>query len=134
MSDLPVQNGKIRVDTSRPRSRSKSRAKFRHVMAVAAGMFPLMALFVFLMSFFQIREQRVGLHQLAAVFLGCGMVSLLFYAWARSEKLRRHEVSRVNREKRHRRQAEALRMEREKLQAAPSAGSTAPDAAVPREA
>jgi hypothetical protein len=132
MAALPVQNGKFRVDTSRPRSRSKMRAKFRHVMGVAAGMFPLMAAFVFVMSLFQIAEQRKSLHQLAAVFLGCGMASLLFYAWARSEKLRRHEISRLNREQRQRRQAEALRREREKGPA-DAAGTSVPSVAMAKE-
>jgi len=112
MAALPVQKGDFRVDTRRPRSRSKLRAKIRHILAVAAGMFPVMAVFVYLMALFQIPEQRRSLHQLAAVFMGCGMVSLLFYAWARAEKLRRREVSARNRELRQRDQAEALRRER----------------------
>lgn len=120
MSELPVQKDDFRVDTRRPRSRSKMRSKFRHVMAVAAGMFPLMALFVFLMAFFQIPEQRKGLHLLAIVFLGIGMICLLFYAWARAEKLRRHEVSTRNRELRQRDMAEALKREREKQRSAAS--------------
>jgi len=112
MANLPVQKTDFRVDTRRPRSRSKLRAKIRHILAVAAGMFPVMAVFVYLMALFQIPEQRRSLHQLAAVFMGCGMVSLLFYAWARAEKLRRREVSARNRELRQRDQAEALRRER----------------------
>ena len=112
MAHLPVQKTDFRVDTRRPRSRSKLRAKIRHILAVAAGMFPVMAVFVYLMALFQIPEQRRSLHQLAAVFMGCGMVSLLFYAWARAEKLRRREVSARNRELRQRDQAEALRRER----------------------
>jgi hypothetical protein len=49
------------------------------------------------------------------------MVSLLFYAWARSEKIRRREISARNRELRQRDQAEALRREREKRQAGAAA-------------
>ena len=50
MSRLPVQNDGFRVDTSRPRSRTKMRAKIRTVLGVSAGMLPLMALVIFLMS------------------------------------------------------------------------------------
>lgn len=104
---------KFKVDTSRPRSRSKLRSKIRHVLATATGMFPLMALFVYLMALFQIPEQRRNLHQLAIVFLGCGMVAALFYAWTRSEKLRRHEVSLRNRELKYRDREEAFHREAE---------------------
>jgi hypothetical protein len=121
MAELPVQQANFRVDTHRPRSKSKMRSKIRHILAVASGMFPAMAVFVFLMSLFQHELQRRPLHQLSAVFLGCGMVSLLFYAWARSEKICRHEISARNRELRQRDQAEALRREREKRQAAAAA-------------
>ncbi|MDD2240853.1 MAG: hypothetical protein PHO14_01890 [Kiritimatiellae bacterium] len=114
MAKLPVQNNNFRVDTHRPRSKSKIRSKLRHIFAVAAGMFPFMAAFVYAMSFFQHQLLRRNLHQLSAIFLACGMVSLLLYAWARSEKLRRHEVSARNRELRQRRQAASLRQEREK--------------------
>ena len=126
MAALPVQHDNFRVDTRRPHSRGKVRAKVRHVMAVAAGMFPLMAVFVFIRSLFLLSEQRKNLHLLALVFLGCGMVSLLFYAWARSEKLRRHEISRVNRAERHRRQAERLRAERERRQTGETDESAGP--------
>ena len=112
--ELPVKSGNFRVDTTRPRSKSKMRAKIRHILAVASGMFPAMAAFVFIMSLFQIAEQRKNLYLLAAVFMGCGMVSLVFYAWARAEKLRRREISARNREQRQRDQAEAMRREREK--------------------
>lgn len=121
MAELPVQRDNFKVDTHRPRSKSKMRSKIRHILAVASGMFPVMAVFVFLMSLFQHELQRRPLHQLSAVFLGCGMVSLLFYAWARSEKIRRHEISARNRELRQRDQAEALRRDREKRQAAAAA-------------
>ena len=72
-------------------------------------MFPLMALFVYLMSWFQIPEMRRDLYRLAIVFLACGMVALLFYAWARSEKLRRHEISARNRELKYRDRERAFR-------------------------
>ncbi len=124
MAELPVQSGNFKVDTHRPRSRTKMRAKFRQIMGVASGMFPVMAVFVFLMSLFQIPEQRRSLHQLAAIFLGCGMVSLLVYAWARAEKLRRHEISARNREQRQRDHAEILRREREQRQALKQAAAS----------
>ena len=63
-------------------------------MAVAAGMFPIMAAFSWGMSFLQISAQRRNLHITALVFLGCGMVCLLIYSWMRSEKLRRDESAR----------------------------------------
>ncbi len=125
MSELPVQKRDFKVDTHRPRSRSKMRSKFRHITAVAAGMFPLMALFVLIMALFQIELQRRGLYKLAVIFFGCGMVSLLMYAWARSEKLRRHEVSRRNRAQRQRDMAAALQREREKRTAAASSAAPA---------
>ena len=105
MSPLPVQEEDFRVDTRRPRSRSKLRSKVRHVLAVAAGMFPLMSVFVFGMSLLQIAEHRKSLHMLALSFLGCGMVALLLFSWARADKLRRHEVSARNRERRRNRRA-----------------------------
>ena len=120
MAELPVQQANFRVDTHRPRSKSKMRSKIRHILAVASGMFPTMAAFVFTMYLLQTPRPRSLLH-LAFVFLACGMVSLLFYAWARSEKIRRHEISARNRELRQRDQAEALRREREKRQAAAAA-------------
>lgn len=125
MAELPVQQRNFRVDTHRPRSRSKLRSKIRHILAVAAGMFPAMAVFVYLMALFQIPEQRRSLHQLAAAFLGCGMLALLFYAWARAEKLRRREVSARNRDLRQQAQAEALRRERERRGGAAAAGGGA---------
>ncbi len=123
MSRLPVQTEGFRVDTSRPRSRTKMRAKFRTVLGVSAGVLPLMALVIFLMSFLQIPEQREKLHLLALILLGSGMVVLMFYAWARAEKLRRREISARNREARYREQAEHLRQEREKKAAERSAGN-----------
>lgn len=113
MAPLPVEKRGFRVDTHRPRSKSKMRSKIRHVLAVASGMFPTMAAFVFTMYLLQTPRPRSLLH-LAFVFLACGMVSLLFYAWARAEKLRRKEVSAANREKRYQRREEAYRNERER--------------------
>ena len=113
MSETIPPPRKFKVDTSRPRSRSKLRSKIRQILAIATGMFPLMALFVYLMALFQIPEQRRSLHHLAIIFLGCGMVFALFYAWARSEKLRRHEVSLRNRELKYRAREEAAKREEE---------------------
>lgn len=117
MSELPVQGNHFRVDTSRPRSKTKMRSKIRHILAVAAGMFPLMALFVFLMSLLRLAPQRTPYYKLSIVFLGCGMVTLLLYAWARAEKLRRREISARNRELKYREREEAFRRERERIQA-----------------
>ena len=114
MRGTPVQNGRFKVDTSRPRSRSKMRSKVRHVMAVASGMFPMMALFIYLMSWFQLPEQRKGHYTLTLVFLACGMVALLFYAWTRAEKLRRHEISARNRELKYRHREEVFLQEEAK--------------------
>ena len=114
MSTAPVQTDRFKVDTSRPRSRSKMRSKVRHVMAVASGMFPMMALFIYLMSWFQLPEQRKGHYTLTLVFLACGMVALLFYAWTRAEKLRRHEISARNRELKYRHREEVFLQEEAK--------------------
>ena len=54
MSTAPVQSDRFRVDTSRPHSRAKTRAKLRHILAVSSGMFPLMALFIYGMSFLRL--------------------------------------------------------------------------------
>ncbi len=116
MSDLPVQNNRFKVDTSRPHSRIKFRSKVRHVMAVASGMFPLMALFVFGVSFLRLPIERKPYNQLSIIFLACGMVTLMFYAWARSEKQRRRDVSARNKELRYQRRAEVAREEEEDLQ------------------
>ena len=117
MSTAPVQTDRFKVDTSRPRSRMKTRAKIRHVLAVAAGMFPFMALFVYAMSLFRLPAQRVPYNQLIVAFIAAGMVSLMLYAWARAEKLRRREVSNRNRELRHREREEAWRREEAEMQA-----------------
>lgn len=112
MNAPPVQRQQFKVDTTRPRSRSKLRSKMRQVLGVMAGMFPLMALFIYLMSWFRLPVERKDHYFLAIVFLACGMVTLLFYAWARSEKMRRHEISARNRELRHREMEEALLLEK----------------------
>ena len=109
MTDPLVQKVDFKVDTRRPHSRSKLRSKVRHVLAVAAGMFPVMALFVFIRALFLIPEQRRDLYRLVLIFLACGMVALLAYAWARAEKTRRREVSARNRELKYRKQEEAWR-------------------------
>jgi hypothetical protein len=116
MSEFELQH-QFKVDTSRPRSKTKMRSKIRHILAVASGMFPVMALFVYLMSWFQLPELRKNLYMLAIVFLACGMVTLLFYAWTRSEKLRRREVSARNRELKYQRREEAFRQEQERIRA-----------------
>ena len=108
-----VQRVDFKVDTSRPHSRNKLRSKMRHVLAVASGMFPLMALFVYGMPLFQLPAARKPYYHLAVIFLASGMVTLLFYAWARSEKQRRREISARNRELKYRIQAEKFRQERE---------------------
>ena len=117
MSDLPVQTKRFRVDTTRPHSRSKLRSKIRHVMAVASFMFPLMAAFIYIMSWFQLPEQRGGHYQLSIIFVACGMVALLFYAWTRAENLRRREISAKNKELRQQRREEGFREDEAKRQA-----------------
>lgn len=127
MSELPVQGNHFRVDTSRPRSKTKLRSKIRHILAVASGMFPLMALFVFLMSLLRLEAQRKPYYQLAIVFLGCGMVTLLFYAWARAEKSRRREISARNRELKYREREEAFQREQEQIRARRAAAAAKED-------
>ncbi len=117
MGTLPVQRRDFRVDTRRPRSRSKMRSKIRHVLAVAAGMFPLMALCVYGMSFLRLPLLRKPYYNLAIVLMACGMVSLVLYAWARSEKLRRREISARNRELKYRAREEAFRREQAETEA-----------------
>ena len=117
MKESAVQPPRFKVDTSRPRSRTKLRSKIRHILAVASGMFPLMALFIYLMSWFQLPEQRRGHYTLVVVFFACGMVSLLFYAWTRAEKMRRHEISARNRELKYRSREEAFLREQAALDA-----------------
>ena len=115
MSETVPQARHFKVDTSRPRSRTKLRSKARHVLAVASGMFPLMALFVYGMSLFRLSIERAPYFKLALIFIGCGMVTLLFYAWTRAEKLRRHEISARNRDLKYRHREEAfLREEAER--------------------
>lgn len=132
MSDdelLPVQKGHFRADTTRHHRAAKTRSQLRHVLAVFAASFPLAALFVFIMSLFRLPVQRAPYHQLCLVFLACGMVTLLFYLWARAEKNRRHENSKRNRELRHQRQAEELQREREAIAARKRAAAAAAEAA-----
>ncbi len=117
MSETVPQARHFKVDTSRPRSRTKLRSKARHVLAVASGMFPLMALFVYGMSLFRLSIERTPYTRLALIFLGCGMVTLLFYAWTRAEKLRRHEISAKNRELKYRHREEAFLREEAERQA-----------------
>ena len=117
MNEPPAQSGRFKVDTSRPRSRTKLRSKIRHVLAVASGMFPMMSLFIYLMSFFRLEVERARYYRLSLVFLACGMVTLLFYAWTRAEKLRRHEVSARNRELKYRMREEAFLREQMKNEA-----------------
>lgn len=125
MSTAPVQSDRFRVDTSRPHSRAKTRAKLRHILAVASGMFPLMAAFVYGMSLLRLAAQRKPYYQLAIAFLGCGMVALVLYAWARAEKQRRREISARNRDRKYREREEELRREREKIQARRAAAAAA---------
>ncbi|MDR0993518.1 MAG: hypothetical protein LBN38_02980 [Verrucomicrobiota bacterium] len=117
MDRLRVQQVDFKVDTRRPHSRAKLRSKFRHVMAVAAGMFPTMGVFVFLMSLFRLPVERPPYYHLSLIFFGCGMASLLLYSFARVEKHRRHEESKRLRELKHQQQIEFLRREREATRA-----------------
>ena len=123
MSEFELQR-QFKVDTSRPRSRTKLRSKIRHVLAVASGMFPLMAAFVFAMSFLRLRVERAPYNTLAITFLGCGMVTLLLYAWTRAEKLRRHEISARNRELKYRNREAAYRQEQARIQARKAAAAS----------
>jgi len=127
MSELPVQKRHFRVDTRRPHSRSKLRSKIRHVLAVASGMFPLMALFVFGASFLRLPPERPPYVHLAVIFLACGMVTLMFYAWSRAETLRRREISARNKELRQQRREEAFRREEEALRARETGALTKED-------
>ena len=123
MDELPVQRSHFRVDTRRPRSRTKIRSKIRQILAVSSGMFPLMAAFVVAMSWFRLPVQRMPYYKLAIVFFACGMVTLLLYAWARAEKMRRREVSNRNRELRYREREEAWRREEAQMRDRTSAPS-----------
>ncbi|MBP1589459.1 MAG: hypothetical protein IJT88_07650 [Kiritimatiellae bacterium] len=115
-STFPVQDANFHADTHRGHSHSKRRAQFRHVLAVMSAMFPLGALFIFLMAWFTLEPpQRAQPYRLALLFLAAGMVALFFYAIARANRQRRHEISRRNREIKYQRQAEELRRERERL-------------------
>ncbi len=105
--------GNFKVDTRRHRSKSKLRAMVRHVLAVAAALFPVMAGFVYFMSIFRLPVEKAPYYKLCLVFVACGMVSLLLYALARADKQRRHEVSKRNREMRHQQRIALLQQERE---------------------
>jgi len=118
MSDLPVKTKQFKVDTSRPHSRSKLRSKVRHIMAVASGMFPLMSLFIVGMAWIhKLPLERAPYYKVAILFLGCGMVALLFYTWLRAENIRRREISQENRERRRQAREEAFQREAAKQQA-----------------
>jgi hypothetical protein len=122
----PVAKGGFRVDTRRPHSHSKRRAQWRHVWAVAAAMFPLMSLFVFLMTQLTMpAPERPRMYPLVLGFLACGMVALFLFTMAWAARNRRHEISRRNREKKYRIQAELLQKERERLGAKKAAEGTA---------
>lgn len=106
------------MDTRRPHSHSKRRAQWRHVWAVASGMFPLMALFVYVMTLLTMPEpERPRMYPLVLGFLACGMVALFLYTMAWAARNRRHEISRRNREEKYRIQAELLQQERARLEA-----------------
>jgi len=117
MSDLPVQTKRFKVDTSRPHSRSKLRSKVRHIMAVASGMFPLMGVFIVVMAWFRLPPERPPYFKLAILFVGCGMVALLWYAWLRAENIRRREISQENRERRRQNREDAFQREAAKAKA-----------------
>ena len=117
MNELPVQTKHFKVDTSRPHSKSKMRAKVRHVMAVASGMFPLMGVFIVIMSWFRLPPERAPYYKLAIVFVACGMMTLVFYAWLRAENIRRREISQENRERRRQAREEAYQRDVAKLKA-----------------
>ncbi len=114
------------MDTRRPHSHSKRRAQWRHVWAVASGMFPLMALFVYLMSCITLPgPARPKMYPLVLGFLACGMVSLFLFTVAWAARNRRHEISRRNREEKYRQQAALLQKERERIEAKKAAATGA---------
>lgn len=128
-----IREGRFKADTSRRHSKSKARAQVRHVLEVGSAMWPLAALFVWIMSLFQNPAERAPYYRLALKFVMAGMVFLLGYLWARSEKKRRQAISDRNRALRHRQQYEALQREREAMAAKriaeQQAGGPAADAA-----
>ena len=112
-----ILQGRFKADTSRRRSKSKLRAQIRRVLEIGAVIWPLAALFVCIMSLFQAPPERAPYYKLALKFLMAGMVFLLGYLWARSEKKRRQAISDRNRALRHQHQYEELQREREALAA-----------------
>ena len=88
-----IREGRFKADTSRRHSKSKARAQVRHVLQVGTVIWPLAALFVWIMSLFQNAPERVPYYKLALKFVMAGMVFLLGYLWARSEKKRRQAIS-----------------------------------------
>ena len=104
-----IREGRFKADTSRRHSKSKARAQVRHVLEVGSAIWPLAALFVWIMSLFQNPAERAPYYRLALKFVMAGMVFLLGYLWARSEKKRRQAISDRNRALRHRQQYEARR-------------------------
>jgi len=117
MSDLPVKTKHFKVDTSRPHSRSKMRSKVRHIMAVASGMFPLMGVFIVVMAWFRLPPERAPYYKMAIIFVGCGMVALLWYAWLRAENIRRREIAQENRDRRRQNREDAHQREAAERQA-----------------
>ncbi len=124
-----IREGRFKADTSRRHSKSKTRAQIRHVLEVGSVMCPLAALFIWIMSLFVLKAERAPYNQLALKFVMAGMVFLLGYLWARSEKKRRQAISDRNRALRHQHQYEALQREREALAAKRRAEQQAADAA-----
>ncbi len=112
-----IREGRFKADTSRRHSKSKARSQVRHVLEVGAVLWPLAALFVWVMSLFQNAPERAPYYKLALKFVMAGMVFLLGYLWARSEKKRRQAISDRNRALRHQHQYEALQREREAMAA-----------------
>jgi ABC-type nickel/cobalt efflux system permease component RcnA len=112
-----IREGRFKADTSRRHSKSKTRAQIRHVLEVGTVMCPLAALFVWIMSLFVLPAERAPYYRLALKFVMAGMVFLLGYLWARSEKKRRQAISDRNRALRHQHQYEALQREREAMAA-----------------
>ena len=112
-----IREGRFKADTSRRHSKSKFRAQIRHVLEVGSVMCPLAALFIWIMSLFALPVERAWYYRLALKFVMAGMVFLLGYLWARSEKKRRQAISDRNRALRHQHQYEALQREREAMAA-----------------
>lgn len=116
-SKREIRQGRFKADTSRRHSKSKVRAQIRRVLEIGSVLWPLAALFVWIMSLLQAPPERAPYFKLALKFLMAGMVFLLGYLWARSEKKRRQAISDRNRALRHQHQYEELQREREALAA-----------------